>query len=133
MLAEFFRVLTSKRRPPIAVAEAVSHLATLARVWAVYVVTPVIVLEAARGARDHRLNFWDAQLWATATATSTPSPRRSTSPRSAELTRPAPRTPRHWSSCRAVSRRLARPGCRDVSPLERSALLSQGPALPAKK
>src|SRR5439155_1039861 len=29
-------------------------------------VTPLIVLEAARGARDHGLNYWDAQLWATA-------------------------------------------------------------------
>jgi len=28
-------------------------------------VTPLIVLEAARGARDHGLNYWDA-LWATA-------------------------------------------------------------------
>ena len=29
-------------------------------------VTPLIVLEAARGVRDHRLGYWDAQLWATA-------------------------------------------------------------------
>ena len=29
-------------------------------------ITPLIVLEAARGVRDHRLNYWDAQVWATA-------------------------------------------------------------------
>jgi len=26
----------------------------------------MIALEAARGVRDHRFNFWDAQIWATA-------------------------------------------------------------------
>lgn len=28
--------------------------------------TPLIVLEAARGVRDHGLSYFDAQLWATA-------------------------------------------------------------------
>ncbi len=26
----------------------------------------MIVLEAARGVRDHQFSFWDAQIWATA-------------------------------------------------------------------
>ena len=38
----------------------------LARVWPVYDVTPLVVIEAARGARDHQLPYWDAQIWATA-------------------------------------------------------------------
>jgi len=28
--------------------------------------TPLIVLEATRGACDHKLNYYDAQIWATA-------------------------------------------------------------------
>ena len=28
--------------------------------------TAHVVLEAIRGARDHRLNYWDAQIWAVA-------------------------------------------------------------------
>ena len=66
VLGEVFRVLTTKRRPPLPTGDAVARLETLAHTWPVYVVTPNIVLEAARGVRDHRLNFWDAQLWATA-------------------------------------------------------------------
>ena len=29
-------------------------------------VTPLVVLEAARGVSTHRLHYWDAQVWATA-------------------------------------------------------------------
>jgi len=28
--------------------------------------TPLIVLEAMRGVREHKLAYWDSQLWATA-------------------------------------------------------------------
>jgi len=66
VLGEVFRVLTAKRRPPLSSADAVAHLEVLAHTWPVYVITPTVVLEAARGVRDHRLSFWDAQLWATA-------------------------------------------------------------------
>ena len=34
--------------------------------WPVLPITTPIVLEAARGVRDHRMSYWDAQLWATA-------------------------------------------------------------------
>lgn len=66
VLGEVFRVLTGKRRPTVPVTDAVVHLEALARLWPVYVITPVVVIEAARGVRDHQLNFWDAQIWATA-------------------------------------------------------------------
>ena len=29
-------------------------------------VTGPVVIEAARGVRDHRMSYWDAQIWATA-------------------------------------------------------------------
>ena len=38
----------------------------LARAFLVLDVTPLIVLEAARGVRDHMLAYYDAQIWATA-------------------------------------------------------------------
>src|SRR5689334_136484 len=66
VLGEVFRVLTAKRRPPLPGIDAVTRLEILVHTWTVYVVTPMIVLEAARAVRDYRLSYWDAQLWATA-------------------------------------------------------------------
>jgi predicted nucleic acid-binding protein len=66
VLGEVFRVVTSRLRPRRDAGEALDDLATLARAWPVLAVTPLIVLEAGRGVRDHALNYWDAQLWATA-------------------------------------------------------------------
>ncbi len=66
VLGEFFRVVTGKIRPPLTPVDAHAQVAALIRAWPVLPVTPLIVLEAARGVRDHRLGYWDAQLWATA-------------------------------------------------------------------
>ena len=38
----------------------------LVAAWLVLPVTAVVVVEAARGVRDHGLSYWDSQLWATA-------------------------------------------------------------------
>lgn len=66
VLAETFRVIVTKLRPVRDARSAVDDLEALARTWPILLVTPFIVLEAARGVRDHKLNYWDAQLWATA-------------------------------------------------------------------
>jgi len=66
VLGEVFRVVTAKLRPSRSAGDAFNDITTLARAWPVLSVTPLIVLEAARGARDHGLNYWGAQLWATA-------------------------------------------------------------------
>lgn len=66
VLGEFFRVSTERLRPPLTRAEAHVRVAQFLDAWPVLPVTPAIVLEAARGARDHQLAYWDAQLWATA-------------------------------------------------------------------
>lgn len=66
VLGEFFRAVTGKLRPPVSAAAAAAHVGLLARAWPTLPVTPLVVLEAARGARDHGLAFWDAQIWATA-------------------------------------------------------------------
>ena len=66
ILGEFFRAVTWKIRAPLSSADAHSQVATLIRAWPVLPITPLVVLEAARGVRDHRLPYWDAQVWATA-------------------------------------------------------------------
>ncbi len=66
VLGELFRVITQRLRPPRTPADAAEDVVTLARAWPTLPVTPLVVLEAVRGARDHGLNYWDAQLWATA-------------------------------------------------------------------
>lgn len=66
VLAEFFVAVTRKIAPPLTVREAYDRVRNLLRVWTVLEVTGLVVLEAARGARDHQLSCWDAQIWATA-------------------------------------------------------------------
>lgn len=66
VLGEVFRVVTTKLRPPRTPGDALGDIAALVRAWPVLPITLLVVLEAARGVRDHGLNYWDAQLWATA-------------------------------------------------------------------
>jgi predicted nucleic acid-binding protein len=66
VLGEFFRVVTHRLVPPLSPVEAHAQLTILAQAWPILPITPFVVLEAARGVRDHGLGFWDAQLWATA-------------------------------------------------------------------
>ncbi|MEK7326602.1 MAG: PIN domain-containing protein [Chloroflexota bacterium] len=65
-LAEFFSAATRKLQPPLTTAEAAAQLESLAQAFPVFDLTPMIVLEAARGARDRSLSYYDAQLWASA-------------------------------------------------------------------
>ena len=65
-LGEFFWTVTRKMRPPLRPSEAYDQIAILMRTWPVLPTTPLVVLEAARGVRDHRLPYWDAQVWAAA-------------------------------------------------------------------
>jgi len=66
VLAEFFVAVTRKIPAPLSVSEAYERIRNYLRSWAVVDVTGLIVLEAARGVRDHQFSFWDAQIWATA-------------------------------------------------------------------
>ncbi|MFN8497219.1 MAG: PIN domain-containing protein [Anaerolineae bacterium] len=71
-LAEFFSVTTRKLKPPLTPAQAYEQVSLFSRVWPVFDLTPLIVLEAARGVRDHQLSYYDAQMWATARLNQTP-------------------------------------------------------------
>ena len=65
-LAEFVSVATRKLDRPLTPAQAYEQVSLLAEIWPVFDLTPLIVLEAARGARDHGLAYYDAQIWAAA-------------------------------------------------------------------
>jgi predicted nucleic acid-binding protein len=64
--AEFFWVTTRKLADPLRVEEAEQHVQAFLQAWLVVDVTPLVLLEAIRGVREHRFAFWDAQVWATA-------------------------------------------------------------------
>jgi predicted nucleic acid-binding protein len=65
-LAEFFSVATRKLTPQLTAAQALQQVGLLARLWPVFDLTPMIVLEAGRGVRDYKLSYYDAQIWASA-------------------------------------------------------------------
>ena len=66
VLGEFFRVATMRLSPAIPADRALSLVRDLAQSFPVWPLDERIVLEAARGARDHRLHYCDAQVWAAA-------------------------------------------------------------------
>jgi len=65
-LAEFFSVVTRKLIPPLSPSEAIKAIELWMNAFPIYPLTSSIVLEAARGVRDHHLAYYDAQIWATA-------------------------------------------------------------------
>lgn len=65
-LAEFISVSTRKLSPPLSPKDAMDQVNLFTRVWPVFDLTPLIVLEAARGVRDYQMSYYDAQVWATA-------------------------------------------------------------------
>ena len=65
-LAEFFRVVRRGSQPILPLDIASQQTDVLSQAWPVFDVTPMIVIEAVRGANTHRLAYWDAQIWATA-------------------------------------------------------------------
>ena len=66
VLSEFFATITRKISVPLSIEEGLERLNNYLRVWTVLDLTGMIVLEAARGVRDHQFAFWDAEIWATA-------------------------------------------------------------------
>jgi predicted nucleic acid-binding protein len=65
-LAEFFSVATRKLSPSLTSAQALEQVTLFTRLWPVFDLTSMIVMEAGRGVRDHKLSYYDAQVWATA-------------------------------------------------------------------
>ena len=65
-LAEFFSVATRKLKPKLSPVQALDQISKFTRLWPIYDLTTLIVLEACRGVRDYQLSYYDAQIWATA-------------------------------------------------------------------
>ena len=65
-LAEFASVALRKLDPPLTPTQVFEQVSLLAETWPVLPLTSQIILEATRGVRDHRLAYYDAQIWASA-------------------------------------------------------------------
>lgn len=65
-LSEFVSATMRKLKPPLTPAEALDEASLLAASLQVFDLTSLVVLEAARGVRDHQLSYYDAQIWASA-------------------------------------------------------------------
>jgi len=66
ILGEFFVTVTRKIPSPLTEAQAEHSMTNYVRSWIVYDLTELVVLEAVRGLRRHRLSYWDSLIWATA-------------------------------------------------------------------
>ncbi len=65
-LSEFFNAVTRGARPKLSIEEALQNVQDYLLAFPTFLLTPSVVLEAARGVRDHSLSFYDAQVWASA-------------------------------------------------------------------
>ena len=65
-LAEFVHVSTRSLQPVYTRAEALEQVERLAQAFPIFDLTLPVILEAGRGARDYRLAYYDAQIWAAA-------------------------------------------------------------------
>ena len=66
ILSEFYTVVTRKLAAPLTPREGYTSISNYIRSWNMVDLTSLIVLEAARGVRDHHLSYWDSLIWATA-------------------------------------------------------------------
>ncbi len=66
ILAEFFVNGIRKLEKPLTADEAYDRVQNYLLSWDVMEVTGATVLEAARGVRTYKMNYWDAQIWASA-------------------------------------------------------------------
>ncbi|MBI4519406.1 MAG: PIN domain-containing protein [Gemmatimonadetes bacterium] len=65
-LAEFADVLLRKMEPPVEPDTVLHQVEDLLLAFPILPLTPLIVLEAVRGVRDHGFSYFDAQIWGAA-------------------------------------------------------------------
>ncbi len=66
VLDELFFAITQKIPRPLTARDASKRIHSFLNSWQVLGVTPHMVGEATRGVIEHKMNIWDAQIWATA-------------------------------------------------------------------
>lgn len=65
-LSEFFNAVTRGRNPKLPMEKALQYVQGYLLSFPTFLLTPSIVLTAARGVKDYSLSFYDAQIWACA-------------------------------------------------------------------
>ena len=65
-LSEFFNAATRGAMPKLSIEEALQDVQDYLLAFPTFPMTQSIVLEAARGVRDHSFSFYDAQIWSSA-------------------------------------------------------------------
>ena len=65
-LAEFADVLLRKMEPPVEPDVVLHQVEDLLLAFPILPLTPLVVLEALRGVRDHGFSYFDAQIWGAA-------------------------------------------------------------------
>lgn len=65
-LSEFASVALRKLKPPMHPGLLYQQVEAFERAFPVLPLTPAVVLEAVRAVRDHKLSYYDAQVWAVA-------------------------------------------------------------------
>jgi predicted nucleic acid-binding protein len=65
-LSELSTVALRKLKPPMDAATLYAQIEALERAFTVLPLTSAVVLEAIRGVRDHKLSYFDAQIWSAA-------------------------------------------------------------------
>ena len=65
-LSEFFNATTRGVFPKLTINNALQYTQDYLLAFPTFPLTQSIVLEAARGVRDHSISFYDAQIWASA-------------------------------------------------------------------
>ena len=66
VLAEWFVSVTKRIAVPLEFEAACDRMQLYQQILTVANITSAVTLDAARGVRRYHLNFWDAQIWATA-------------------------------------------------------------------
>jgi len=66
VLGESFYALTRKIADPLSLEVARERVERYLASWPILSLTPWVVREAVRGATEHRMNYYDAQIWAVA-------------------------------------------------------------------
>ncbi len=72
VLSEYANVLVHPRKLDLAPAHAAQGVRLMARAWTVLPITPDVVLAALDAVVRWRLDYYDAQIWATAALNSIP-------------------------------------------------------------
>ncbi|MCC6191733.1 MAG: PIN domain-containing protein [Anaerolineales bacterium] len=66
VLGEFFRATTRPIAPMLTLDQAQQQVDSFSLTWPVLDITAMVVQEAVRAVRVHRLSYYDAQVWAAA-------------------------------------------------------------------